>query len=112
MNIKTGVELMYDDDGDWGMYQDATNADDEAGGLRSGEGGSTDTLLKGAAAAKRMPVNREEVVRLILQGLKDMGYRSVHLTRWVDDNAESQSIGRGPRVRIRLPSCLSAGNRF
>jgi hypothetical protein len=75
---KTGAELMYEDDADWGMYQDLA-LDDEAEDSRMSEGDSGRRPLKGAAAAKRMPVNREEVVRLILQGLKDMGYRSVQL---------------------------------
>jgi hypothetical protein len=78
-NVKTGTELMYEDDGDWGMYQDLALVDDEAEDVRVSEGESRRRPLKGAAAAKRMPVNREEVVRLILQGLKDMGYRSVQL---------------------------------
>jgi hypothetical protein len=76
-SVKTGAELMYEDDGDWGMYQDLALVDDEAEDSRMSEGGSIRRPLKGAAAAKRMPVNREEVVRLILQGLKDMGYGSV-----------------------------------
>jgi hypothetical protein len=66
---------MYEDDYDWAQYQ-ALAEDDEA----SEQWGATEVQgrrksLKGAAAAKRMPVDREEVVRLILQGLKDMGYR-------------------------------------
>lgn len=73
-NVKTGTELMYEDDGDWGLYQDITNADDGAEEWTVSEGDGRRRPLKGAAAAKRMPVNREEVVRLILQGLKDMGY--------------------------------------
>ena len=77
--IKTGGELMYEDDQDWAAYQDT---DDFDGGRESTS--VTDSQgrrrpLKGAAAAKRMPVNREEVVRLILQGLKDMGYRYAEL---------------------------------
>ena len=74
-SAKTGAELMYEDDGDWGMYQDLAFVDEEAEDMRMSEGDSGRRPLKGAAAAKRMPVNREEVVRLILQGLKDMGYR-------------------------------------
>jgi len=74
-SAKTGAELMYEDDGDWGMYQDLAFVDDEAEDMRMSEGDSGRRPLKGAAAAKRMPINREEVVRLILQGLKDMGYR-------------------------------------
>ena len=73
-SAKTGAELMYEDDGDWGMYQDLAFVDDEAEDMRMSEGDSGRRPLRGAAAAKRMPVNREEVVRLILQGLKDMGY--------------------------------------
>jgi hypothetical protein len=79
-SVKTGAELMYEDDGDWGMYQDLALVDDEAEDSRMSEGGSIRRPLKGAAAAKRMPVNREEVVRLILQGLKDMGYASVQFS--------------------------------
>lgn len=73
---------MYEDDGDWGMYQDTAFGEDE--GLTTeqwtmSDGESKHRYLKAAAAGKRMPVNREEVVRLILQGLKDMGYESVNL---------------------------------
>lgn len=93
--VKTGAELMYEDDGDWGMYQDLTLVDDEAEDWKVSEGGSTRKPLKGAAAAKRMPVNREEVVRLILQGLKDMGYRSVQPRGWcrgpADDSVSPQT---------------------
>jgi hypothetical protein len=78
-SVKTGAELMYEDDADWGMYQDLALVDDEAEDSRMSEGESGRRPPKGAAAAKRMPVNREEVVRLILQGLKDMGYTSVQL---------------------------------
>jgi hypothetical protein len=78
-SAKTGAELMYEDDADWGMYQDLALVDDEAEDSRMSEGESGRRPPKGAAAAKRMPVNREEVVRLILQGLKDMGYTSVQL---------------------------------
>lgn len=73
---------MYEDDGDWGMYQD-TAFEEDAGSLTEKrtmpDGESKHRYLKAAAAGKRMPVNREEVVRLILQGLKDMGYESVNL---------------------------------
>jgi hypothetical protein len=75
--VKTGGELMYEDDQDWAAYQALEEYGEdnaESGGM---DGQSGRRPLKGAAAAKRMPVNREEVVRLILQGLKDMGYRSV-----------------------------------
>jgi hypothetical protein len=75
--VKTGGELMYEDDQDWAAYQALEEYGEdttESGGI---DGQSSRRPLKGAAAAKRMPVNREEVVRLILQGLKDMGYRSV-----------------------------------
>jgi hypothetical protein len=55
---------MYEDDGDWGVYQDLANEADEAEDQRLSDGQTGRRPLKGSAAAKRMPVNREEVVRV------------------------------------------------
>lgn len=73
--FKTGGELMYEDDQDWAAYQDTDDFDEGFERTNATDAQGRRRPLKGAAAAKRMPVNREEVVRLILQGLKDMGYR-------------------------------------
>jgi hypothetical protein len=52
---------MYPDDDDWAEQQEDVMMDDgpELGHLHHG---------------KRMPVDREEFVRLVLQGLRDVGY--------------------------------------
>jgi hypothetical protein len=68
---------MYEDDQDWAAYQSLEDCDEDIAESGPMDGQNGRRPLKGAAAAKRMPVNREEVVRLILQGLKDMGYRLV-----------------------------------
>lgn len=68
---------MYQDDHDWAQYQDLP----EEEGMGAGDSGheNPDNSMarrrrRGTAAAKRMPIEREEVVRLILQGLRDIGY--------------------------------------
>jgi hypothetical protein len=111
-NVKTGGELMYEDDGDWGVYQDLANEADEAEDQRLSDGQTGRRPLKGSAAAKRMPVNREEVVRLILQGLKDMGYGSVQLSASGSPQLILQSISRCSRGRIWISICLSISHRF
>jgi hypothetical protein len=69
---------MYEDDKDW---VDSGEADMEAaeevddvlggGGGMKGKG----KLSVGLGMSKRMPVEREEIVRLVLQGLRDIGYK-------------------------------------
>jgi hypothetical protein len=62
---------MYPDDDDWAEHQQSTDGDITMEGdaaLGSGEG-----VLAGAYG-KRMPVDKEEFVRLMLQGLRDVGY--------------------------------------
>lgn len=64
-------ELMYPDDADW------TNEDDAEIAAESGDT-PEDRLDKARRQQKygrRMPVNREEIVRLMLQGLQDIGYK-------------------------------------
>jgi hypothetical protein len=65
---------MYQDDENWAKYQDIS---EDAGNDQQGTGtddAGASRLRRGTAAAKRMPIEREEVVRLILQGLRDIGY--------------------------------------
>jgi hypothetical protein len=73
--VKPGA-LMYEDDHDWAAYQTTVEVDPEVVELAPVwyELSGKTKPSKGAAAAKRMPVDREEVVRLMLQGLRDMGY--------------------------------------
>lgn len=70
--------LMYDDDKDW--VADEDDAGDTIMGAEYGEeaddqAGPQSKRPAGLRGSKRMPVNREEVVRLILQGLRDIGYK-------------------------------------
>ncbi|WVQ93433.1 hypothetical protein IAU59_000504 [Kwoniella sp. CBS 9459] len=71
--------LMYEDDKDWAEHH-VLGAEDGHDGTDDGmdEDG---TIFKrrmhsrpGVAGGMRMPVEREEVVRLMLQGLRDIGY--------------------------------------
>lgn len=67
-------KLMYQDDEDWATYQDFEDGEvDDQDGMEV-EGTGPKRRRRGIAAAKRMPIEREEVVRLILQGLRDIGY--------------------------------------
>jgi hypothetical protein len=66
--------LMYADDASWKPIEDGTDImlvdpQDESRFVSSS---SRNTGLKGS---KRMPVNREEVTRLMLQSLRDIGYQ-------------------------------------
>ena len=72
--------LMYEDDKDWAdsTKQDAAHFvisdDEDEDGYDAAEGSSKRRIRPGQSQAKRMPIQREEIVRLMLQGLKDMGY--------------------------------------
>ena len=61
---------MYEDDRDWteDHVGDTTPVDHEMPGTE-------DSARRAGTTGKRMPVDREEVVRLILQGLRDIGYQ-------------------------------------
>ena len=77
--------LMYEDDRDfWSERQGLADMgvedgyEDEAlidGTARSIEVGRIRGVKPAAGSGRRMPVDREEVVRLILQGLRDIGYQ-------------------------------------
>jgi hypothetical protein len=73
---------MYEDDDDWAKYQARPEYDGDGHDINEPEtvnsvidGQIVKRVVKGPAAAKRMPVNREEAVRLMLQGLRDIGYQ-------------------------------------
>ena len=62
---------MYPDDDDWAEHQQSADGDITMEGdtsLGLGEG------VLAAGYGKRMPVDKEEFVRLMLQGLRDVGY--------------------------------------
>lgn len=62
---------MYEDDKDW-EHQGDNEAYIQVDGDESYINQARTRLSR--PGAKRMPVDREEVVRLVMQGLKDMGY--------------------------------------
>ncbi|WVN90744.1 uncharacterized protein L203_105987 [Cryptococcus depauperatus CBS 7841] len=71
--------LMYEDDSDWAEIQEKHKQEGEGEGIEEEEmdGKVSARLLPirpGMGGGKRMPVERDEAVRLILQGLRDMGY--------------------------------------
>ena len=78
-------KLMYEDDRDfWSERQGLADMGGEVGledegvidgASRSIEVGRMKFVKPVAGTGKRMPVDREEVVRLILQGLRDIGYK-------------------------------------
>lgn len=65
---------MYEDDSNWKPIEDGTDVMivDETDESRFISSSSRNTGLKGT---ERMPVNREEVTRLMLQSLRDIGYQ-------------------------------------
>lgn len=62
--------LMYEDDTDWAPDYDT----DVIMGSASQPDG-TSTLPLRQRFGKRMPIDREEIVRLMMQGLRDIGYQ-------------------------------------
>jgi hypothetical protein len=70
--IEYGSRLMYEDDADWAEHQAAVEEGMDAIGGIGGISGESSQM--GARHGKRMPVDREEFVRLVLQGLRDIGY--------------------------------------
>lgn len=62
--------LMYEDDRDWKPQEVDVSMD---GTDSSGE--PTAPPIRKQDYSKRMPINREEIVRLMLQGLEDLGYQ-------------------------------------
>lgn len=76
-------KLMYEDDKDWVESQrsEATQGQNTEVSGEEEDGEETGVFKKrigerpGVGGGKRMPVDREEVVRLILQGLRDIGYQ-------------------------------------
>lgn len=74
--VQLSGTLMYQDDEDWLQYQDTTEGIDETSEVEMGDKASISKRRRwGIAAAKRMPAEREEVIRLILQSLRDIGYQ-------------------------------------
>lgn len=77
--------LMYEDDHDWASVQEKLKDQGEVEGRMEvdgdsdgkGKGTALTVGRPGAGGGKRMPVEREEVVRLVLQGLRDIGYQYV-----------------------------------
>ncbi|WVQ74624.1 hypothetical protein IAR50_004225 [Cryptococcus sp. DSM 104548] len=70
--------LMYEDDKDWAESQevlDGQDTDMEDTTIKGkGKLGAGADARPGVGGGKRMPVEREEAVRLMLQGLRDIGY--------------------------------------
>lgn len=73
-------ELMYEDDRDWFDAEAAVKDADSAhlGLVSTGLAVRPTTSTASLDSSKRMPIQREEVVRLILQGLRDIGYEWVY----------------------------------
>jgi hypothetical protein len=70
-------ELMYEDDKEWAERHNDFDMD-MASHTENGQAESSGHAQRHQhASTLRMPINREEVVRLILQGLRDIGYECV-----------------------------------
>lgn len=66
--------LAYPDDNDWVLNHDAELMADESPAF-DGEASRAKTMLRKQTFGRRMPIDREEIVRLMLQGLHDIGYQ-------------------------------------
>ena len=67
-------ELMYEDDKEWVERHDDFDLD-VASPVENGQADKNGQAQRYQhASSLRMPIDREEVVRLILQGLRDIGY--------------------------------------
>lgn len=83
--VRPSGTLMYEDDHDWASVQEKLKEQGDVEGQMEvdgdidGKGKGTSQVIgrPGAGGGKRMPVEREEVVRLVLQGLRDIGYQYV-----------------------------------
>lgn len=67
---------MYEDDKDWVALDEADtlmDVDETDGAV--GHSGPVSKRVSDLRATKRMPVDREEVVRVVLQSLRDIGYQ-------------------------------------
>lgn len=132
--VRLEGDLMYQDDHDWLEYQDEDDDDmadaDVLDSSGNGDFTKADAVAaanrhrKGTAAAKRMPIQREEVVRLILQGLRDIGYELVDPSLGQADELMMTAVrrilwrrnrdisSRPNRLPIsRRPSLVDAGQR-
>ncbi|ORY24376.1 WD40-repeat-containing domain protein [Naematelia encephala] len=78
--VRPAGTLMYEDDRDWVEDADLDHkfdiSDEQSSSFGPGMGESSKGPRNRASvtAGKRMPIVRQEVVRLILQGLRDIGY--------------------------------------
>lgn len=69
--------LVYADDEDWSEQSEAVamQVDEDGDGAEAEAESSLMALRRRQGLGKRMPVDREEMIRLILQGLQDIGYQ-------------------------------------
>lgn len=76
--LKYESSLVYEDDKDWAEFQDEVNQEEDVNMMDDNEdlevGSSSGIRRDGLGSMKRMPIEREEIVRLALQALRDMGY--------------------------------------
>ena len=73
--VNPAGRLMYEDDKDWADSMELKDRETAIAGQAGDSVFEAVSRRKHQPGDKRMPVNREEVVRLILQGLKDIGYK-------------------------------------
>ncbi|ODN97475.1 WD-repeat protein [Cryptococcus wingfieldii CBS 7118] len=79
--VRLPGSLMYEDDKDWVETREAyaggedADMEDDATSIKGkGKLSAGEDARPGVGGGKRMPVDREEAVRLMLQGLRDVGY--------------------------------------
>jgi hypothetical protein len=71
-----GGNLAYPDDKDWSLNQDVDMMVDDSVANDS-DASRARAIQRKQTFGRRMPIDREELVRLMLQGLHDMGYQYV-----------------------------------
>ncbi|ODN76638.1 hypothetical protein L202_05285 [Cryptococcus amylolentus CBS 6039] len=79
--VRLPGSLMYEDDKDWAEAREAyaggedADMEDDATSIKGkGKLAAGADVRPGVGGGKRMPVDREEAVRIMLQGLRDVGY--------------------------------------
>ncbi|BEJ00907.1 hypothetical protein CcaverHIS631_0507640 [Cutaneotrichosporon cavernicola] len=119
--------LAYPDDKDWSVNQDAEFMTDDLVATVS-DASRARAIQRKQTFGRRMPIDREELVRLMLQGLHDMGYQESGYTlasraardfesailggRWAEATALLSAVGISPveDVATSTPEAGSSRN--
>lgn len=112
--------LAYPDDKDWAINHDAEFITDDSQAAE-GEASRARAMLRKQVFGRRMPIDREEIVRLMLQGLHDIGYQYVAFPPSLADapaklqrfspRSLATHLRRAQRGTLKPPSSEGVGQR-